>query len=214
LPDLSGEYDWVAFNSAVTMVHVSAADLEAQGVTMTWLPDDTSLWITGHHVPVANLWCVEWRCHVPPPPPRAYRRARAQTLLRPPATTAYLPRVFFPAAHCRYFSSRMLPLYRALKLNSTGTLGMHLPPLASQDYLYMPLPEEYVMGRMEDASVQVCSGLLQRYCWPRTSRCCSLCTVTLLPTLSVQACTRPMARDVGPDSDGHHRHVTSTSGLR
>lgn len=99
LPDMSGEYDWVAFNSAVTMVHVSAADLEAQGVAMTWLPDDTSLWITGHHVPVANLW---------------------------------------------YFSSRMLPLYRALKLNSTGTLGMHLPPLSSQDYLYMPLPEEHV----------------------------------------------------------------------
>ena len=56
---MSGEYDWVAFNGAITMEHVTAADLEAQGVAMTWLPDDTSLWITGHHVPVANLWCVD-----------------------------------------------------------------------------------------------------------------------------------------------------------
>ena len=44
----------------------------------------------------------------------------------------------------RYYASRMMPLYRARLLNATGSLGMTLPPLGSQDLLLIPSPQQCV----------------------------------------------------------------------
>ena len=55
-PDYTGEFDWLPFNGAVSLEHVQEEALVQQGVHMTWLPDDVSMWITGHHVPITNIW--------------------------------------------------------------------------------------------------------------------------------------------------------------
>ena len=48
-----------------------------------------------------------------------------------------------PLFNIWYYAARIMPLYRARRLNATGTLGVTLPPITAADMLYIPSPAEY-----------------------------------------------------------------------
>ena len=48
-----------------------------------------------------------------------------------------------PLFNIWYYSARLMALYRARRLNATGSLGLQLPPFDADDVLYIPSPREY-----------------------------------------------------------------------
>ncbi len=48
-----------------------------------------------------------------------------------------------PLFNIWYYAARIMPLYRARRLNATGTLGVTLPPITAADMLYIPSPSQY-----------------------------------------------------------------------
>jgi hypothetical protein len=48
-----------------------------------------------------------------------------------------------PLFNIWYYAARIMPLYRARRLNATGALGVALPPMTAADMLYIPSPKEY-----------------------------------------------------------------------
>jgi hypothetical protein len=166
-PDLSGQFDWLPFNGAVSLEHVQGEQLRASGVNMTWMPEDVTLWVTGHHVPITNIWWVGWSVWAVPVGVgvggigTSRARAPVRICMLPhvgacvcaywpghgPACSPSPATCPFPlsAIHAtRYFASRMTPVYRARLLNVTGALGMPLPPLRDTDILLMPFYAAYV----------------------------------------------------------------------
>jgi hypothetical protein len=49
-----------------------------------------------------------------------------------------------PFASTRYYAARMLPLFQARLMNTSGALGLTLPPLTPEDMLLVPSPAMYV----------------------------------------------------------------------
>ena len=159
IPPIGDQFGVLPFNSGVkSRVYTSYAALRESGANITWLPDDTSLWVTAHDMPLTNIWWVTGsssctlllvRCPLHPPPgtraagcapgPRTYpcARSRCQNW----GFSLCLP-AFIPLPCCRWFASKMMPLYLARKLNATQSLGMDLPPMKQKDILFFPYPAE------------------------------------------------------------------------
>lgn len=125
-PDGRGEFDFFPLNAGSFEVEfVDHGALKAQGVATTWLPRDSTLWVTSHAHTLPNIW---------------------------------------------YYSSRLMPIYQARSMNRSGTLGMVLPPVGSQDHLLMPSPSKsYVNSSWFHAFAGVAIGAPSISKWYRDS---------------------------------------------
>ena len=65
-----------------------------------------------------------------------------------------------PLFNIWYYSARLMPLYRARRLNATGQLGVTLPPLSANDALYVPSDAQYhVDSTWEQLFTDVVTGV-------------------------------------------------------
>jgi hypothetical protein len=65
-----------------------------------------------------------------------------------------------PLFNIWYFAARMMPMFAARRRSEEGVLGIALPPLTSDDIVYIPSPSEvHVASEWERVFTQVAAGL-------------------------------------------------------